>query len=232
MHILLVDDEPLELEQLEYIINENFSYWNIHKAADASQAMKILKYYPVNLVLLDIQLPGKSGIELGREIKTQYKLDIIMVTAFQSFDYAKDSLRLGAKDYITKPIIEEELIKVLNPYRYSTIQSHIIHQTLAIIHNQYATKLSLSNVAQQIHVNSTYLSRKFHDEMNIGFSEYLNNFRIKQAEILLIQDDEKSILCIAEECGFSSQHYFSSLFKKQLGCTPTEYRAKLKVKMQ
>ena len=123
MHILLVDDEPLELEQLNYMIHEKYPYWTIHTAADASQALKILTEHPIRLTLLDIQLPGKSGIELGIEMKKYDHIDIIMVTAYQSFDYAQASLRLGAKDYLTKPIIEEELFKVLDHYKYASIQS-------------------------------------------------------------------------------------------------------------
>lgn len=229
MHILLVDDEPLELEQLNYMIHEKYPYWTIHTAADASQALKILTEHPIRLTLLDIQLPGKSGIELGVEMKKYDQIDIIMVTAYQSFDYAQASLRLGAKDYLTKPIIEEELFKVLDQYKYASIQSHIVQEALTIIHEQYSDKLSLSSLASQIHINGTYLSRKFHEEMGISFSEYLNDFRVQAAQRLLRQNTEKSISSISEECGFSSQHYFSSLFKKQTGYTPREYRIREKV---
>ncbi|MDQ0861743.1 DNA-binding response regulator [Bacillus sp. V2I10] len=228
MHILLVDDEPLELEQLEYIIQHRFPYWTIHKAIDASKALKVIHEHPISLALLDIQLPGKSGIDLGLELKSQKKLDIVMVTAFQSFDYAQASIRLGAKDYITKPIIEEELCKILENYQHSDVQSHIIQEAINIIHEQYSQKLSLSFLANQIHINSAYLSRKFHEEMKISFSEYLNEYRIEMAKQLL-QDSEKSISSISEECGFNSQHYFSVLFKKQTGLSPREYRLREKV---
>jgi two-component system, response regulator YesN len=229
MHILIVDDEPLELEQLDYIIQHRFPYWTIHKAIDASQALKISQDYPIALALLDIQLPGKSGIELGIELKKKNSLDIVMVTAYQSFDYAQASIRLGAKDYITKPIIEEELCKILENYHHTDVQSHIVQQALNIIHEQYSQKLSLSILANQIHINSTYLSRKFNEEMKVSFSEYLNDFRIEMAKQSLRDKSEKSISSISEECGFSSQHYFSVLFKKQVGLSPREYRLREKV---
>lgn len=69
MNVLLVDDEPLELEQLEYLIQPLFPLWKLHKASDASQAMSISQKVKIHLAFLDINLPGKSGLELGEELR-------------------------------------------------------------------------------------------------------------------------------------------------------------------
>src|SRR5688572_13514861 len=100
MNILLVDDEPLELEQLEYLIKKKFPNWKFFKAQDGSQALHIVKQHDIFLAFLDIQIPGKSGLELAKELTRSYSMDIIMVTAFQNFSYAQTSIRIGVVDYI------------------------------------------------------------------------------------------------------------------------------------
>jgi YesN/AraC family two-component response regulator len=99
MNILLVDDEPIELEQLEYLIQKKFLNWKFFKAQDASQALQIIKQHDIFLAFLDIQLPGKSGLDLAMELSVKNDIDIIMVTAYQNFKYIQTSLRLGVIDY-------------------------------------------------------------------------------------------------------------------------------------
>lgn len=227
MYILLVDDEPLELEQLEYLMKPHFPYWTFLKATDAATALILAKTQKISVAFLDIQMPGKDGLTLGMELKQLYDLDIIMVTAFQSFDYAQQSIRIGVNDYITKPVIESELIQTLQKYEKWNAKSDSIQQALHVIHECYAEKLPLSSVAAKIHLSPTYLSRKFLEEMTIGFADYLNSYRLEMAKRMLINDPEASISTVADNTGFNSQHYFSSLFRKNFGMTPTAYRLQI-----
>jgi YesN/AraC family two-component response regulator len=226
VNILLVDDEPLELEQMEYLINKNFPMWEVHKAQDASQAMKILNQVDIFLAFLDIQLPGKTGLELAKEMKALSKADIVMVTAFQNFEYAHAAIKLGVVDYITKPVIEEDLVKVLNNYSQLIRYSNQIQQSLKLIHQNYEEKITLNYLASKIHINPAYLSRKFQEEVGVGFSEYVNHYRLMMAKKMLIDKPEASIGEISEKCGFNSQHYFSQMFRKETGLSPREYRLK------
>ncbi|GHI00572.1 response regulator transcription factor [Neobacillus kokaensis] len=224
MNILLVDDEPLELEQLEYLILQKFPTWKIFKAQDASIALQIAKEHDIFLAFLDIQMPGKTGLELAKEFSGLYSMDIIMVTAYQNFEYVQTSLRIGVVDYITKPIIEEELIAILGRYERLGRYSEPIVNALKIIHQEYSEKLTLNYLASKIHINSAYLSRKFNEEVGMGFSEYLNDFRLKEAQKMLIDFPNLSISSISERCGFNSQHYFSQIFRKVTGLSPRDYR--------
>ncbi|MFD1861408.1 helix-turn-helix domain-containing protein [Planococcus chinensis] len=226
MNILLVDDEPLELEQMEYLINKNFPMWEVHKAQDASQAMKILNQVDIFLAFLDIQLPGKTGLELAKEMKAISKADIVMVTAFQNFEYAHAAIKVGVVDYITKPVIEEDLVKVLNNYSQLIRYSNQIQQSLKLIHQNYEEKITLNYLASKIHINPAYLSRKFQEEVGVGFSEYVNHYRLMMAKKMLTDKPEASIGEISEKCGFNSQHYFSQMFRKETGLSPREYRLK------
>lgn len=224
MNILLVDDEALELDQLEYIMKAQFPNWTFYKAQDASIALQLAGKVKISLAFLDIQMPGKNGLELAKELKKNYELDIIMVTAFQSFEYAKASLRIGVNDYLTKPIVESELLGLLEKYQKWSSKNDSMQEVLSIIREEYHEKLSLSFVASRIHLNATYLSRKFYEEIGIGFADYLNAYRLEMAKKLLLNQRDMSMAVIAEKAGFNSQHYFSAMFKKQFGVTPSEYR--------
>ncbi|WP_330949057.1 response regulator transcription factor [Virgibacillus sp. MG-45] len=226
MNILLVDDEKLELEQLEYLLQPYFHNQPIYKVQDVSEAMNIIKKNTIHLAFLDIQLPGRSGLELAEMLKKSSNTKVIMVTAFQSFEYAQQALRIQVEDYITKPIVESELIEIIQPYIPQTAYSDVISQAIELIHQDYGTKLTLTDIANQIHVSHAYLSRKFNEELQMSFPDYLNKFRIKMAKRMLEEKQHSSIAYVAENCGFSSQHYFSSLFKKEAGVTPREYRRK------
>lgn len=233
MNVLLLDDEPLELEQLEYLLQSEFPLWKFFKAGDANQAHSISHNHHIHLAFLDINLPGKSGLEFGEELRKKNKdVDIIMVSACQDFSYAQQSIRIGVVDYLTKPVIESELFKILSRYKENPISqnySSLIQSALKAIHERFADKISLSDIASVVHVNPTYLSRKFHEEVGISFSEYLIQYRIETAKRLLIANPNWTISDVAECCGFSSQNYFSTLFRKIEGISPKEFREQEKV---
>jgi two-component system, response regulator YesN len=228
MNVLLVDDEPFVLEQLELLIKPLCPLWNIYTAMDSSQALSLCKQVDFQLVFLDIELPGKSGLEIAEQLKSEYEqIKIIILTAHQSFVYAKKSIEIGVSDYLTKPIIQEELNKVIQKYAdeiHYNQYSEIVMNALNIVHEQYSNKITLSSVAEQIHVNPAYLSRKFSTEVGLSFSDYLMNYRIEKAKIELLKYPDYSISKISELSGFGSLHYFSTLFRKKVGMTPKQYR--------
>lgn len=228
MNVLLLDDEPLELEQLEYLLQSEFPSWKFYTAADATQAHRICLNNDIKLAFLDINLPGKSGLDFGEELRKMNKdVEIIMVTAYDNFSYAQQSIRIGVVDYITKPIIESELLKVLSKYKENQFfrnYSGLIQSSLSAIHEKFAEKISLPDIAKLVHVNPTYLSRKFHEEVGVAFSEYLIHYRIQKAKSLLIENPCSTIADIAENSGFSSQNYFSTMFRKLEGISPKDYR--------
>lgn len=226
MNILVVDDEPLEIEQMVYLIGKHFPTATVWKAQDASQAIRLARKISIRLAFLDIQMPGKSGLDLAQELRTETKADLVMVTAFQSFEFAQQAIKVGVLDYLTKPIIEEELVRVLDRYTAHSHYSEIIRGTLQIIHEEFDERLTLSSLASRIHINPAYLSRKFQEEVGTGFAEYVNHYRLVAAKRMLCEKPDATISFIAESCGFNSQHYFSQMFRKEFNTTPRDYRAK------
>ncbi len=100
-HVLVVDDEMGPRESLKMILNP---YYNVHVAERGGQAIEMLKQHQVDLVTLDLKMPGLSGIHVLEKLK-QHDPDIeaIIITGYGSLDTAIEGLRLGAFDYISKP---------------------------------------------------------------------------------------------------------------------------------
>lgn len=98
-----------------------------------------------------------------------------------------------------------------------------IAKALAYIRENYASPLTLPQVAKTVHLSPNYFSKLFTQMNGYGFLEYLNFVRISKAKELLATT-EKGVTYIAYECGFGSFSTFSRAFKNQTGYTPTEYR--------
>ena len=87
-------------------------------------------------------------------------------------------------------------------------------------------EFSLTEAADYTHVSPQHLSRVFRQSTGITFMDYITRVRIRRA-IELLRDDDHKMYEIAEAVGYSSQHYFSSAFKKVLGVSPMEYKKSL-----
>ncbi len=100
-HILVVDDEMGPRESLKMILNP---YYNVLTADRGAQAIEMLKQYPVDLVTLDLKMPGFTGINVLEKVKQlDPDIEAIIITGYGSLDTAIEGLRLGAFDYISKP---------------------------------------------------------------------------------------------------------------------------------
>jgi len=100
-NILIIDDEMGPRESLKVILKP---YYNVHTAERGGQAIEMIGQVPIDLVTVDLKMPGLSGIKVLEKVK-QHDPDIeaIIVTGYGSMDTAIDGLRLGAFDYISKP---------------------------------------------------------------------------------------------------------------------------------
>ena len=100
-HILIVDDEMGPRESLKMILNP---YYTVHTADRGAQAIEMLKQIPVDLVTLDLKMPGLTGINVLEKVKEHDPdIEAIIITGYGSLDTAIEGLRLGAFDYISKP---------------------------------------------------------------------------------------------------------------------------------
>jgi DNA-binding LytR/AlgR family response regulator len=106
--VLAVDDEPPALDELAYLLDADDRVAHVHRAGDATEALRVLRDTEVDAVFLDIRMPGLDGMELARILRRfAHPPAIVFVTAYD--DGAVDAFDLGVTDYVRKPVRAERL---------------------------------------------------------------------------------------------------------------------------
>ena len=120
-HILVVDDDEGIRSLVKKYLNENkFLVTTAENAEDASKKIKLIKF---DLIILDIMMPGKNGIEFIQENKKKIETPIILLTAKGEATERVEGLEVGADDYLPKPFEPKELILRIKNILDKTIQS-------------------------------------------------------------------------------------------------------------
>ena len=110
--ILVVDDEPLVRRSLsEFLTLEGYT---VSSASNVKEALNMLKDYPPDIVITDMKMPEFDGVYLLRQVRQNFPtVSVIMITGYGSIENAVEAIKEGAFDYITKPIIDNEIRVVL-----------------------------------------------------------------------------------------------------------------------
>jgi DNA-binding NtrC family response regulator len=114
--IMLVDDEEDFVEMLDLRLKEIGE--NVVTAYNGSESLKVLETQDIDVVILDVKMPGMDGIEVLQAIKKQYPLiEVIMLTGHGTIEIAIQGMKLGAFDFLFKPADFDELTEKLNQAR-------------------------------------------------------------------------------------------------------------------
>jgi len=120
--VLVVDDERGPRESLQLILRAQF---HVLTASDGEHALEIIRNQPVDVVTLDLKMPGLSGREtLTRIREIAPDLEVVVVTGYGSFDSAVEALRLRAFDYISKPFESRRILEVVRRAAEARRQRH------------------------------------------------------------------------------------------------------------
>lgn len=241
--IMIVDDEQLEIDVLSLIISKEFKIFNnIITAKNGKEAILKAKENKPDLILMDISLPEIDGLCALEKIKSFLpNVNVLMLTAYSKFDYVQKAMRVGAKDYLLKPLRTEDLKKSINKtfkdinektnnnnfkekYLYiDKSKSDIVKNSIVYINKNYKNKIDLNTISKEIHINHQYLSRIFKKEIGISCVDYINALRVNNACEMLTETTYPAYR-IACDSGFSDSAYFSRVFTKHVKLTPSKYR--------
>ncbi|MBY3621860.1 response regulator [Acinetobacter sp. CUI P1] len=115
MNILIADDERVIREGIKRTIRSIYPDYCVHVAASTEEAVKIMEEQSIHIVLTDILMPGMNGLEFMRISKRRYPYaKWVVISAHSEFAYAQEAVRLGARDYLLKPIGKSKLLEIIS----------------------------------------------------------------------------------------------------------------------
>lgn len=152
--VLLIDDEPAIRKGLRNLIPwETYGFTICGEAGSAGEGMEKIKSLSPDLIMLDIRLPQKSGLELAAEAKAYgYTGKIIILSGFSDFSYAKKAIEFGITAYLLKPIDEEELLEALEKVHFQLEEQSYLYA----YNNQSVRKAKQSFILDIITGKLTY----------------------------------------------------------------------------
>jgi len=111
--ILVVDDE--EVVRLSHIRTLASIHCNVEVVKSGTEALRVMEQRPADVVLLDLRMPGMDGMAVLKAIKQKWpETEVVIITGYPNIETAKEAVRLGAYDYLAKPLGPDEVINVAN----------------------------------------------------------------------------------------------------------------------
>lgn len=243
--ILLVEDDK---DVRSYLKKSLEAEYTVIEAADGVRAYeKVVQDFP-DLVLSDIMMPKRDGLELCTLIKNDIRvghIPVILMTARSLVVHIKEGFQAGADDYIVKPfnmdvlqtrirslLASREQLKKLYGKRFSpevmgievkSADERFSQKLFDVIEQNISNdKLDVELLCTEIGISRANLYRKLKSITELSPMELIRNKRLEMAAKLL-KESEMNVSEIALHLGFNSHSYFSNSFKAFYGCTPTEF---------
>jgi DNA-binding NtrC family response regulator len=157
--ILVVDDDPGVRESFRLILEDHYDVVDV---PDGPSALEVVRASPMDLVLLDIRLPGMDGIEVLERIKAiDERVEVILVTAVKTVRTAVAAMKLGAFDYLTKPFEEDELLSLAS----RALERRTLEREVALLRSELARTHDLDEIVgkhpmmEKLHALITQVAR-------------------------------------------------------------------------
>lgn len=236
--LMIVDDEYATLNGLSnYIPWCDMGFEVKAKASNGKQALENLQRQDIDVILTDIRMPVMDGMELIRRIREEnLPIEIILLSAYRDFEYAKEGIRYGVHDYILKPTKYEEIktvfgnmkkkldsrIEEKDPDREEEMYRSISKMVKAYVERNPGSA-NLEEVSEIVNMNPQYLSRLFKKKTGQNFSEYVMEIKMREAQKMLCNPRYR-IGEIGEKLGYTNSKNFARAFHAKYGMSPREYR--------
>jgi len=241
LKVILADDEKIILTGLKTLFDwEKNGFSLVGEATDGISAIDLARETRPDIIIIDINMPFKSGLDVIREINQFLpEARFLIISGYNDYTLMRTAIQLKVSDYLIKPVRFEVLALTLAHLRedifehiYKTNQekaennenqSPLIDRMIAYIDEHYNEDLSLSKLSNLFKMNSDYISCYFKKKKGLHFSDYVNSRRVYYAKRLLKTTD-LNIDEISDRVGFSNYRYFSKVFQQYIGIPPSQYR--------
>lgn len=179
MKVLIVEDDFFSRQYFESIV-KTLKY-ECRAVENGEEGLKTFQTFKPDIILSDIQMPKKNGLELLEDIRLQ-KSDVIvvMITAFDSEDYAIKALQLGANNYLKKPINHDNLLRILRKYK-GILENRSIKKNIidSIIRREFTMKIK-----SEINIVSIIVEQLIHEVETIFEDNELISIQLGLVELV------------------------------------------------
>ncbi len=244
--VLIVEDYVDLRIYLRGILEEEFITYTARDGLEGYE--KALEIIP-DIIISDIMMPEMDGYLFCEKVKNDLRIShipIILLTAKTTVEDQQEGYRSGADAYLTKPFDEElllsqieallrnrELLKqrfshdfgvTVEDLTHSHTDEKFLHKAISIIEgNMGNLQLDVEMFVEHLGMNRTMVYRKIKALTGKSPVEFIQHIRLQRAATLIVKTN-RSISEIGYMCGFPNHSYFSAVFKKQFGMSPSEYR--------
>ncbi len=248
--ILVIEDND---DLRTFLRNRLTGVYEVHEAENGEKGIKLAFDIVPDLIISDIILPGQNGLHITETLKQDMRtshIPVILLTAKSSMEEQIEGIKSQADAFIVKPFnlkYLEETIKnllknraVLREHYTSELPSEtrsnssnkidrrFINEFTAIVENNLSNEdFAVDDICKAIGISRVQLYRKVKALIGYNVNDYILNVRLQKAKFLLA-NEKLSISEVSFKVGFSSQGYFSTVFKSKFGVTPSEFKEKKK----
>lgn len=239
-YMMIVSNNINVNKQIQDLVKTYFmNVFLLPDSTSDNEAIVIANDYTPEIILLDLTLDNCDPFALQTTLQQiRPNSRVIAIDHEESFNHIKKSMQLGSLDYLTFPFNEQETLESIHRAIISlnqvsllgkstkdrvSVNNDITYSMIDYIHSYYSTPLTLDDLATYLHLNKHYVSSLFKKATGMTFNNYLTEYRIEQAKILLKESNDL-LADISHQVGYSDPAYFSRIFKKKTGMSPINYR--------
>ena len=244
--LLVVEDNPELRSWLSSQLGQNY---RVLQAENGREGLELAKNESPELIICDIMMPEMDGLELTRLLKGEFHtshIPIILLTAKSLEEHKIEGIETGADDYITKPFnmlylqkrienilqqrkqLKERFKRDLNAEPIDLAKSAADQEFLAKVvelveENMEDPEFSIDSLLEHFSFGRTVFYKKMKGISGYSPKDFVRILRMKKAGTLLLKSDA-SVAEVAFQVGYNEPDYFSKLFKKYFGETPSDYQ--------
>ena len=218
---VICDDEKAALNIIRHFIEaEKLPIQIVGTAENGRDAYELIQSQKPELAFMDIHMPYMNGFEIIQKLKDT---KVIIITAYDSFEYAQKALRLGASDILSKPIDMEQLKQaVIRAVGWKFTGNEVVDTILAYLYEHYAEKIELETLAELTFCTENHIARVFKKYTGTTIISYVHKIRVEKS-IRLMEEENQPVKEAALAVGYQNLNHFYKYFNQYMGMTPAAY---------
>jgi len=230
--ICIIDDDPQARDMYAYLLAEAFPDRTLVSAENGAVAIEMLAQITPSLVILDLMMPEVDGfgvLEYLRSRPETRRTPVLVLSGQMLSIEDVERLNYAAVTFHTKEMLgpdelRKQMGEMLPGSNYlAQLTSLLVKRAIAYIHQNYAQPLAREDIAAYVGVSERYLTRIFQAELKMAPGDYLTRYRMMLAKQLL-RTSSGNVSIVATQVGFDDPAYFSRVFRKEVGQSPSAYR--------